>query len=308
MMDLYGLKIWVAALRLPFLTVTVVPVLLGSAIAWNETGRLIPVRFLLALIGGIFIHLGLNLCNDYFDHLSGNDEANNNPTPFSGGSRVIQNKLLVPKQILFASIICFGMGSAIGIYLNTVCQKNIILFLGLTGVFLAYFYSAGPLKIGHYYFGELAVGIGFGPIIVFGSYYVHAEKFAWQPVAVSIPVGILTALVLFINEFPDHDADKIINKKTMVVALGKKTASAVFRILIVSVYLLTVIGIILAIFPLFSLLIMLTFPLAVKAIYVSKKYYDRICELLPANKSTINLQLLFGVLLTVSFILDGMRK
>ena len=107
------------------------------------------------------MHAGTNLANDYFDYIAGCDEANPTPTPFSGGSRVIQNGQILPKKILYASLISFALGSAIGLYLNYVCGKNIILILGAIGVFLGFFYSARPFKIGYGGFGDSGpTGIG----------------------------------------------------------------------------------------------------------------------------------------------------
>ena len=112
------------------------------------------------------------MANDYFDHLSGCDEANPDPTPFSGGSRMIQNGLITPKRILYAALITFAIGGGIGLYLNYLSGKNVILIIGLIGLFLAFFYTANPFKIVYRTFGEIAVGIGFGPLIVMGSYFV----------------------------------------------------------------------------------------------------------------------------------------
>ena len=94
------LALWIKATRMPFLTATLVPVVLGGAAAWHDFNVFSWPLFFLASFGAIFIHLGVNLSNDYFDHISGNDEANKAPTPFSGGSRVIQEKLIPAKKVL----------------------------------------------------------------------------------------------------------------------------------------------------------------------------------------------------------------
>ena len=220
-----GLKLWLRAIRAPFFTATVIPVALGSVIAWYDADNFIWMRFWLAMFGALLIHTGVNLANDYFDHLAGCDEANPTPTPFSGGSRMIQEKLIAPKKILYVSLASFVFGGAIGLYLNYLCRGNIILVLGLCGVFLGFFYTAKPFRIGYGSFGELATGFGFGPLMVLGSYYVQAERLPFKVFLISIPVGLLIALVLFINEFPDYFADKSVGKRTMVVILGKRKAA-----------------------------------------------------------------------------------
>src|SRR3989338_4374891 len=119
------IKLWLRALRVPFLTATLVPVILGSVAAWHDFNAFSWPLFFLALFGAIFVHLGVNLSNDYFDHISGNDKANKVPTPFSGGSRVIQEKLIPAKRILTAAILfCAGKShcSKLIFHLNSRCH------------------------------------------------------------------------------------------------------------------------------------------------------------------------------------------
>ncbi len=258
------------------------------------------------MIGASFIHAGTNLANDYFDHLWGCDEINPNPTPFSGGSRVIQNGLIAPKKILYASLVTFILGSVIGLYLNYLSGKNVILILGAIGVFLGFFYTAKPFRIGYGSFGELAVGVGFGPLMVMGSYYVQAQALPLRIFLISIPIGILIALVLFINEFPDYTADKAVGKRTLVVILGKRRAVILYHILLTSVYLVVAFLLIFKFLPLMSLIVFLSLPLAIKAYLVSKNNFDKVYELLPANISTIGLHCLIGILLCAGFVLDKM--
>ncbi len=140
-------KLWLKAIRVPFFTATIIPVALGSIIAWHDTGNFMWINFLLTMLGAIFIHAGTNLANDYFDHLSGCDEANSTPTPFSGGSRVIQEGLIPPRQILCVSAVSFIAGGLIGFYLNYLSGGNVVLVLGVIGVFLGVFYTAKPFSI-----------------------------------------------------------------------------------------------------------------------------------------------------------------
>ncbi|PIP21240.1 MAG: 1,4-dihydroxy-2-naphthoate octaprenyltransferase [Candidatus Omnitrophica bacterium CG23_combo_of_CG06-09_8_20_14_all_40_11] len=289
---------------MPFFTATIIPVTLGSILAWYDTDKFMWPRFWLAMVGALLIHIGTNLANDYFDHLWGCDEKNPNPTPFSGGSRVIQDGLIAPKKILYASLVSFILGSGIGLYLNYLCGSNIILILGIVGVFLGFFYTAKPFRIGYGSSGELAVGIGFGPLMVLGSYYVQAQTLSFKVFLISIPVGILIALVLFINEFPDYEADKTVGKRTLVVILGKKKAVILYHILLASVYLAITALMIFKFLPFISLIIFLSLPLALRAYITSKKNFERIYELLPANSSTIGLHSIIGLLLSAGLLLD----
>ncbi|MFA5779360.1 MAG: 1,4-dihydroxy-2-naphthoate octaprenyltransferase [Elusimicrobiota bacterium] len=302
------IKIWLKAVRPQFFTATIVPVTLGAVISWHQFGSFNWPYFLLALIGGLFIHAGLDLANDYYDHTSGVDDINRFPTPFSAGSRVIQEKLLTPGQVIRGSIFCFLAGSAIGLYLNFVLPGNTILIIGIIGVFLAFFYTADPIRIGYTGFGELSVWLGFGPVMVLGSYYVQCHQLSWLPFLASVPVGILIALVLYINEFPDYEADKKVNKRTLVIILGKKKAIKVYYLLLGFVYLWVILGVITKFFPYFTLIVFITVPLFFKAVKVAKMNYDKIYELLPANAATIGLHLTIGLLLSVGFILNKLVK
>ena len=301
------LKIWLKAIRAPFLTATIIPIVLGAVIGWAEINTFHWWYFALALIGGIFVHIGVNLSNDYFDHLSRDDWNNQTPTPFSGGSRVIQQGVIKPYQILLAALTSFALGSLIGLYLNYVLPGNVILYIGIAGVFLGFFYTGFPLQIGYrgLGLGELATGLGFGPLMVVGSYYVQTQHLNLIPFLASVPVGLLIALVLYINEFPDYEADKSVNKKTLPVVLGRERAAYLFYGLLLSTYLYTVILVILGLMPIFGLITLLTFPLAIKIIRVTMAHKDKPLELIPANASTIMVHLSFGACLIIAYVIDG---
>ncbi len=300
--------IWFAATRPQFFTATVIPITLGASIAWNEYAAVNWGLFWLTLIGGIFIHAGLDLSNDYYDFRTGNDVVNLTPTPFSGGSRFLREGILKPRDVLIAGLICFAAGSAIGLYLNYVCKGNIILLIGVLGVFLAFFYNAEPLKIGYTRFSELSTGLGFGPLMVLGSYYVQAKTLSWKVFFASIPIGILIALVQYINQFPDYEADKKAHKNNTVAMLGKAKALPYYHVFLISVYCLIVLGVILRIFPILAFITFLTLPLALRAIRVTKTHFEKVYELLPANALTIAIHLLFGLLLIFAYLLDKLIR
>ncbi len=298
------MKLWLKAIRAPFFTATIIPVAFGSIVAWHDTNNFVWLKFWLTILGALLIHAGANLANDYFDHRWGCDEANPTPTPFSGGSRVIQDGLITARRILIVSLASFALGGAIGLYLNHICRGNVILLIGVIGVFLGFFYTARPFRIGYCGFGELAVGIGFGPLIILGAYYVQAQSLPLRVYLISIPIGISIALVSLINEFPDYLADKAVGKRTIVVIFGKRTAVIGYHILLAAAYLSIILLVIFKFLPLICLIALLSLPLALKAIIVSGKNSDRIHELMPANASTVGLHSLIGLLLSVGMVLD----
>ncbi len=299
-----SLKIWLKAVRAPFFTATIMPILLGSVLAWHDTGIFSWPLFFLVLIAGLFLHTGTNLSNDFYDHVSGNDVVNKTPTPFSGGSRIIQEKLIPAKQILIAAIIFFALGSILGLYLNFILPGNFILLIGIIGIFLGFFYTAPPLKLGYNGVGEIATGLGFGPLIVLAAYFVQTQTLSLAAFFISIPIGILIALVLYINEFQDYAADKQVRKNTLVVLFGKKVSVNIYILFLILAYSLILIGAFYGVTPYYLLISFLTLPIAFIAIKTLIKNYDKIEELLPANKATIGLHFLFGLFLVIGYVLD----
>lgn len=299
-----NILLWLKAMRLPFLTGTLVPVVLGTAIAWNMTGAVNWKLFLLVLIGVSFAHIGANMTNDFFDHKTTNDENNKYYSQFSGGSRVIQDGLIAPQKVLAVALLTLIGASVIGLYLVWTLKSFFVLFLGIIGVAIAYSYTALPFKLGYRGFGELIVGFCFGPLTVVGAYYVQAKEFDMMPLWASVPVGIWIALVLYINEFPDKDADESVNKKTLVVRLGKQKGIKVYHLFLWLTYIYVVAGVLAGYFTPYLLVILLTLPIALKAYMTSKVNFSKIAELRPANAMTIVLHLLVGLLLSMGFILD----
>src|SRR3990170_8082279 len=136
------LESWIIALRAPFLTATFVSIFLGTVIAWVRNDTFNVGYFLLALLGGVFLHLGANVSNDYFDHKSGADEVNKEfVRPFSGGSRTIQLGLLSPREVLAGALLFYAAAIMIGAYF-TFTVGPVVIVLGLVGVVSGFFYAA----------------------------------------------------------------------------------------------------------------------------------------------------------------------
>jgi 1,4-dihydroxy-2-naphthoate octaprenyltransferase len=291
-------------LRAPFFTASIVPVLLGAAVAWSNTGHFEFLAFVLTLIAGVCLHAGTNVANDYFDHKSGNDEINVEfIRPFTGGSRLIQKGLLSPRTVLTEAIVLFAIGGVIGIYL-AVTKGPAILVLGVVGAFCGFFYTAPPVNIAARGIGELVVGVNFGILMTLGSYYVQARQFSETAFLASLPVAILIADVLYINEFPDLAADKAVGKNHIVARLGKEKAVWGYLILTLAAYLSILIPVATRSIPPYCLLSVITLPLAMRAINVAIINYRDSAKLAPANAATILIHALTGILVAVGFILD----
>lgn len=297
------LESWIIELRAPFLTGTLVSIFLGTAIAWTRNSAFNPGYFLLALLGGIFLHLGANISNDYFDHKSGNDEINKEfIRPFSGGSRTIQLGLLSPKEVLAGALLFYASATLIGVYFAFTVGA-FVLILGLFGLFSGLFYTAPFLNWAGRGIGEILVGINFGALMTLGAYYVQTGILALEPLAASIPISLLIVTILYINEFPDYTADKAVGKNNWVVRLGKDKAVYGYVALVLGAYIFVVLNAVLWITPPQVLLALIPLPLAIAGIRHTFKFHSETSKLAPANALTIAFHFLTSLLISCGYLL-----
>jgi 1,4-dihydroxy-2-naphthoate octaprenyltransferase len=291
-------------LRLPFLTVTLGAVFSGTAFAWWDAHSFILGRFLLVLFGSCFFHIACNVANDYFDFKSGNDALNKSGlVPFSGGSRMILEGFVRAKEALAVSILFAVLGSAIGLYLNAVSEGNVILIIGVVALFFIYGYNGFPLRLVNKGLGEIAIFCAWGPLIVLGSYYTQTQTLSsFWPLIISIPSGVLTTLVLLINEFADKEADEASGRKTWVILFGFRGGLFIYLILALCCFVVVLIGVVLNGWPLWSLLVFLTLPLPFLAFRAGWQSLGKWPQFLAAVKTTILMNFLFLVILSVSFL------
>ena len=296
------LRSWLAELRAPFLTGSVTPVVLGSVVAWRATGAFHWGHFVLAALGAACLHFGANIANDYYDHHSGNDEVNVGfIRPFSGGSRLIQEGLLPARQVLTASILFYAAALAIGVYLTLAVSWGIVI-LGLVGILGGFFYTAPPLKLAYRGLGEIFIGLNFGVLCVLGGFYVQTQRFSWEAFVISLPMCFLITAVLWINQFPDFEADREVGKTHWVVRLGRRKSVGIYAGLLAGTYVVIGVGMVSKLFPLTAALGLVTLPLAIKALITARAYYDEPGKLVPANASTILTHLATGLLLSVGYL------
>ncbi len=299
---------WVVIMRLPFLSATIMPILVGAAVAkyyWAttlgyETMGVSWAWLGLALLGGSLLHIGTNTSNDYFDHISGTDELNYNYSNkgLNGGSRGIQMGLISPKGMLTISIITFTLSAIVGIPL--IYKAGIpVLWLGLIGFLSGFFYTAPPFRFSSRKgMGELLIGLNFGPLMVAGSTLVQTGQLLPEAFLAGIPLGLLIAAVVYVNEFPDHDSDKATGKNTLIVVFGPEKARAGYVSLVVGAFLSIVLLVLNGTFPAFILIALLASYFGVTSIQTLYRYYNnRLLE--PANWGTIIMHSVTGILLFV---------
>ena len=290
------------ATRLPFLSATLVPILLGIAVA-AAAGSFDPPSALLTIVGGCAVQLGLNVANDVFDTQSGADDFNVNPTPYSGGSRVIQYGLVSFRAMALLAAALVAAGAAIGLVLLAARGSAALLLIGLVGLVVGIAYTAPPLRLAYHGLGELAVGFGFGPLMLLGAYVVQTGgAISASAVWASLPVAILVALILYVNEIPDRPADAAAGKRTLPVRFGRGPVLRGYRLAAGATFGIIVMGAGLGLLPLTALVAVVAYPAARGVASGLARAYDQPYALMPVMASQIQLHLVVGGLLVLAFV------
>lgn len=300
-----GWKLFLAT-RAPFLTATLVPVFLGVAVAAYEHHFSLGLM-VLTLLGAVAAHLGLNIANDIFDATSGADAGNFSPTMFSGGSRVIQYGLVNMRQMAMLTGVFYAVAVVVGLVLVVLTGPG-LLWLGLAGLLISWFYTAPPLRLVHHGLGELAVALGFGPIMVLGAYFVQTGHYAWRPFILSLPVAFLVMLILYANEIPDRGPDARAGKRTLVVRLSPTAVVRGYVLFAALSYLVIVAGVLAGLIPWPALIALLTIPLALQAARGLAAHYDRPYEIMQYLQTNVVLHLATGTLLIVGVLAGHLHR
>ena len=288
--------------RLPFLTATVIPVLLGIIIAATH-GMFDLGAAALTVIGACFVQLGLNVANDVFDTVQGADDANVTPTQFSGGSRVIQYGLVSLRQMATLATVFYVLAGIIGLVLLATHGSTALLVIGVVGFIVSLGYTAPPLRFVYRGLGEVAVAIGFGPLMLLGAYVVQSGgALAWEPFVASIPIAILVALILYVNEIPDRRGDARVGKRTLPVRLSQATVITIYRVAVVVAFTALVAGVVFGILPVPTLLMLLAIPLAIQVSRGLAPNYDDPYALMAIMGVNVQLHLRAGLLLLAGYV------
>jgi 1,4-dihydroxy-2-naphthoate octaprenyltransferase len=291
---------YLKALRVPFLAGSIIPVVVGAALAL--TVNRFSIWLLVICVAGIAaLHLGANLLNDYFDD-RGSDPVNVRITPFSGGSRVIQNGDVSPRTVLAMALFCFAVGLGVGIWLVW-SGRPLVIPIGLLGLGAAWAYSTPPLQLMSRGWGEVAIFFAFGPLVTLGTYYVMSGSLSWPAFAIGAPQGFFIAAVIWINQFPDYEADCKTNKKNLVVRLGPALSRYLYCAIMLTgficvLFLVQGVG-----FSRLILISFIAFPLTFKAMRILWGEYLSHTGIIPAQALTIQTLIAHGLLLAIGIIL-----
>jgi 1,4-dihydroxy-2-naphthoate octaprenyltransferase len=293
------LKLWFLETRPHFLLLSVALAFLGTSIAWYD-GYFHLGYALLAGLGLLLTHISVNTLNDYFDYRSGVDLATRR-TPFSGGSGILPAALLTPRQVFWLGMSSFLLAVAIGIFF-ILMRGWLLLPLLLFAAVCVLFYTPVILKMP---WPEWAAGLGLGVLPILGLYFVQAAQYTWHAVIAAIPSGILVHNLLLLNEFPDSEADRRAGRRTLPIIMDKAQASLIYSGLTIAVYLWVIGWVIARAMPAFSLISLLTFPFALKAIKGSRRYQE-MAQFIPALGNNVLVVLVTQFLLGIGYICSSM--
>jgi len=295
-------KSYVIGARLPFVSASVLPAILGSVWCWVYAPEFHLTHAILGILGVLFLHLGANTINDYFDW-DESDRINKFPTPFSGGSRSHVENALKRNTFLTMSVLFFAIAFIAGWVLFAMGRPQVLL-IGTIGGLCGLLYSLQPVSLQSRGVGETVIFFAFGPLITLGIGYVITGVFEPGLFLIGVPNGFIVANILWINEFPDYEADRDVGKRNLVVKLGTYRARYGY-VALDSLFFISVLAlIILKIYPLWSLLVLFLAPFAVRSVKLMWKYHSEPRAIVPAQAGTIQFQMFSALLVTLSFIID----
>jgi len=276
---------------------SIIAVSLGLAISWNITNELNVIHGILTLIGVVSLHVSVDLLNDYWDFKRGIDTTTQR-TKMSGGTGVLPEGLLKPSVVYRVGIGFLIFGGVIGGFFVFTFGITIAIILAFA-ILSIYFYST---KLVNWGLAEVFVAIK-GTMIVLGTFYIQTNQIIEIPIFAGIVVGVLSAVVLFITSFPDHDADKEKGRKTLVILFGKKNSSLAYWIFPAIVYSIIFIFISTEHFPVYTLLTLFAIPFLVKSGMKLKSAYDNTKKMIEPMSTTISFSRICGVLLILGFLI-----
>lgn len=296
-----SVKAWMQGIRVFSLTASLIPVLVGGALAMGFEGAVLWWLFPLVLLCSFLFQAGTNTVGDYFDYKY---EVDKDYT--YGSSRVIVDGLLEAKSLHLAGLIMFAAGAAIGVVFIAV-HGPAIFAIGGIGLLGGYFYAAKPIALKHRALGDVSVFILMGPLMVIGSYLVLTGSFALEALLVSLPVGCLVAAILYANNLRDIKHDAEAHVKTLAGILGYSRGKVIYYSLVFGAYAIVFGLAAFGVLTWWGLLTFVSIPLAVKNVMAIAGNADGSSEKIAGlDIETAKLHLAFGVLLSVSIVIGNL--
>ena len=291
----------IGSLRLPFITSSIIPFVFGSFLVFNTIDW---PKFIFGLLAVVFAHLGANLLNDYADSRSGCDWSDLKSYGFFGGSKLIQQGKLSEKFYFYSCILFFAASFICIVVVSLLAGGIKAIILGLAIIFLAWAYSAKPLRLSYIGLGEPAVFILFGQGLVMGGYFIQTGIFPdMLSFVCSLPLAFLIMAILLSNEVPDYPVDIIVHKKNWVVLLGPHKSYAVYLLIIAAAFISISAAVVFGFISEISLFALLPVIFGIKAARVLRLYYDNKLRLVESSRLTILMHNLTGIILIAAEII-----
>jgi 1,4-dihydroxy-2-naphthoate octaprenyltransferase len=286
----------VSITRANFLPLTIVIVFAGLAAAFYSHRTFIPLDAALVMVGALLTHASVNAFNNYFDYRSKIDQKTSK-TPFSGGVDTLVKGMMKPSQALVVSLFCLVCAALIGLYF-LVRLFTVLLPLVVYGAIIIVLYTPVLSRVPA--LSEIIAGSGFG-LMGLGVYATQTGVIDAPGVAILVPITILVALLLFLNEFPDVEVDKVAGRRHIVVLLGKRGSAWLYVVGQIATYASIILAVVIGAAPIPVLVSLLSFPIAYKASQITLKNYNRTPKLIPALGSNVIFILLTITLLACGF-------
>lgn len=295
------ISIWLKAARAPFLITSAIPAILGGVIAYSH-GSFDWTIFLMAFLGIIAAHSAADFIDDYFDYKNGNFA--NKDQQFHDSPLV--RGIITDKQVMVAFLICLALALATGIYILLTIGMP-VLILTMIGAFFVFFYTSPPIRLNFRGLGETSLFFAFGPMVVFGVYFVLTESFSWSPILASVPIGVFVMNVGIVSNIFDHDDDVKNGKFTMPVKLGQGRAVQILTVITLFAYIFLLACALLGFLPIWSLAALLTAPMSFKMVMLARNYQD-LSQYQPAMSQAIGVATLGGLFLTIGYAVSIMTQ
>ena len=299
------LSIWWEGIRPTYLALSLLPVVLGSVVAWTQSispktprGNFHLIKFVITLIAVLLLQISAHLINDYYDYLRGID-TNNSLGP--GG--LIQQGLIKPVRVLASGLIALGLGTLLGVFV-AVSGGWLVIVIGLIGVFAAYFYTGNPKGLSSLALGEFVCFFIFGPLLTIGSYMVQTGHLDRIVYIYSISLGLLATAFIHLNNMRDTESDAPAGKLTLASLLGLRINRILYVILVVGAYAPIVALGLPRHAPHVMLIVLWTFPTLVIAITTVLRTTSP-ASLHTAMLETLKLETFFTILLIVALIVTA---
>ncbi|MBB6636237.1 prenyltransferase [Cohnella thailandensis] len=295
------------ASRFKVIPVMLIPVALGALGAYVWDGDFNLWLLLLTLLGSGSAHLFSNMINDLWDYKNGTDkEAHEMQDAISTNSGFLTKGIWSAKKFAFVTWILFGIAALSGIILSFISGWWAFVF-GALGGLIAYFYVAPPIRFGYLGKGysEIAILLSFGVLPVAGSYYVQTSHLDYRALLLSLPIGLLTTLILFNHHFLHWQADRQAGKRTLVVVWGEKRALRFSRALLLLAVLSHLACAATGVVPIYALIALLT-AIPLYSAYGKLKEKNSSVAYAPLMGASVKMTSQFGIILILSLVIQGL--